>query len=67
MDDSGSTPPPNEESGSFEAVPMTQQNGATILILNSSDSNKDSPGSPIIDDKPSLPQNPEDLARLKRQ
>lgn len=34
-----------------------------------SDSPKNSPtsGSPITDDKPSIPQNPEDLARLKRQ
>jgi hypothetical protein len=49
-----------------------QQNGTSAsMVVLGSDSPKDSPvsgaGSPITDDKPSMPQNPEDLARLKRQ
>lgn len=44
------------------------QNGtsASMGVLGS-DSPASATGSPITDDKPSIPQNPEDLARLKRQ
>lgn len=60
---------PATSSPTSDEAPSLQQNGTSTSLVLNSDSPKDSPSasSPLTEDKPAIPQNPEDLARLKRQ